>query len=429
MYHVAPVSRKRLEEHAAYAGQHALDAIRALAAPLRGTRVLHLSPSPCGGPAELLHSLVPLLRDLGLEAEWQIARGEPDFGPTARLVDEALHGRRVNWTPAAAERWRQHNARNVLDFDDRYDVVVVHGPQLAGLLAALAERGRAAQGGQWVWRCQVNANSAYPEVWEYLLPAVRRYDACVFAHPVFVPPGLERTLCLVIPPAIDPTSPRNMELPVDTVRALLVCHGLDPERPLVVQVAPLDPAFDPLGAIDVYRRAKAERPDLQLVLAHPLAETAADTWMWFEQALRHAGGDPDVRVLAGRGEAGHLTVNVAQRAASVVFQRSVPAGFALPLFEAQWKGRTVVAGLAGGLPEQIAHGQTGYLASDEAGLAQALVALIADPTRAARLGAAGREAVQQRHLVTHALADELRLLRGLLAGAPLGTGTGVRSHG
>ncbi len=201
-------------------------------------------------------------------------------------------------------------------------------------------------------------------------------------------------------------------------------HGVDPARPLIVQVGPIDPSFGAIQTVDLFRRAKARRRDLQLLLINPVAETSLEAWSLFERVVRHAGGDPDVHVLVGQGDVGHLAVNAAQRAANVVVQHSVPAGFWPPLWEAQWKGRPVIAGLAGGLPSQVVDGLTGYVAADDDAFVEAILELVSDSARSAQLGAAGRSLVRERYLITRFLMDQLRLFQGLLGQAGAGMARG-----
>lgn len=418
MYTPVHVPRRKLDDHRRYVEEEILEEIRSVASGLRGARILNLSLSPFGtGVAELLHGLVPLIRDLGLEADWQVVRDEGESCRAIRLMYEGLSGRRVDWTPEALESWRLCSAASAGMFDDSYDIVVIHDPQPAGLLPALEERGGKARNGKWVWHCHLDLRQAQPEVWESFLPTLRHYDAWVVADPSFTPSPLPDFSPRVIAPAIDPTHPRNAELGTRAIRELLTTHGLDWRQPLLVQIGPLDPSFDPMGAIDAYREAKAERPGLQLMLIQPTVESSMEAWSRFEQVARHAGGDSSARVLAGQGEVGHTLVNAAQRAASVVLQRSVPAGFATTLWEAQWKGRPVVAGRTGGLAAQLADGETGYLAATQHSFVEAILALLADPPHASRIGAAAREAVRRRQLITRYLLEELRLFKQLVDGA------------
>lgn len=66
--------------------------------------------------------------------------------------------------------------------------------------------------------------------------------------------------------------------------------------------------------------------------------------------------------------------------------------FGMALIEAQAAGLPVIAGRTGGVPEVVADGETGLLppVGDAAAFADAVAALIDDPARRARLGAAAR---------------------------------------
>ena len=85
----------------------------------------------------------------------------------------------------------------------------------------------------------------------------------------------------------------------------------------------------------------------------------------------------------------------------VVIKKSLEEGFGLGVTEAMWKQRAVVASAVGGRRKQIEHGVNGLLIRDprvleEAGMA--IANLLADPTRARRLGTAARRRVQRRFL-------------------------------
>lgn len=413
MYGSVQVSRRSLDEHRLHIGDETIDSLRSFALPLKGARILNLSISPFGtAVADLLHSLVPLLRDLGLQADWQVVACNAQFGSFSRLLYDSLCGRNIDWTSALYQDWLRYNNSIAQLFDQDYDLVLLHDPQLAGLPAALPNH--KARAAHWVWHCHLDLRNAQPEAWYMLFQSLQACDLCVFPNHAFAPQGLEGVATLVIPPAIDPTAARNVELPAISVRQLLGQHGIDPDRPLLVQAGPLDPAFDPTGAVDLYRQVKAHRPDLQLLLVHTLTENSIEAWARYERVARYTAGDPDAQVLVGQGDDGQLMVNAAQHRASVVVQRSVPAGYAIPVWEAQWKSRPVVVGTRGGLTSQIIDGVTGYIAGHDAGFVHAVLDLIADRDRASRLGKAGRHLVRQRYLITRFITDELRLTHALV---------------
>jgi glycosyltransferase involved in cell wall biosynthesis len=86
-------------------------------------------------------------------------------------------------------------------------------------------------------------------------------------------------------------------------------------------------------------------------------------------------------------------------------------GLPLVILEAMAHGKPVVATSVGGIPEIVRDGETGVLVPlrDSRALAQAVVALLDDPARAASLGAAGRAEVQGEFSST-AFERRLRLL-------------------
>src|SRR5207249_1263798 len=110
-----------------------------------------------------------------------------------------------------------------------------------------------------------------PLIWSFLRPYLANYDTAVFTRAEFVPHDIPVESIEIIAPAIDPESPKNMELSPEQVRRITRWLGLDVDRPLVVQVSRFDPWKDPLGVIRAYRLVKREVPDLQLALVGSLA--------------------------------------------------------------------------------------------------------------------------------------------------------------
>jgi spore coat protein SA len=92
--------------------------------------------------------------------------------------------------------------------------------------------------------------------------------------------------------------------------------------------------------------------------------------------------------------------------ADVYVQPSLFEAFGLPVAEAMASGVPVIGSDAGGIPEQVDDGVTGYLFpfGDSAALAGALTRVLCDPSLGAALGRAGRERV--RRLATWELAAE-----------------------
>ena len=410
-----PITPKALDDYRPIVGEAGIDEIRELAAPLAGARVLHLnSTSFGGGVAEILTTLVPLLNDAGLATDWQVIRGSDGFYQVTKAMHNSLQGMFVDWTPQMRETWLQENRRSAELFDETYDFVIVHDPQPAALLQSLREHDAGYAAGRWIWRCHIDLTEAQVQTWDLLKLYLREYDGAIFTSPDYIKEGLEGPQQFTVPPAIDPLSAKNIDLPPETHRAILERYGIDQRRPFIAQIARFDRWKDPLGAIEVYRLVKQDVPELQLVLVASMAHDDPEGWAWYERTVRRAGEDYDIHILSNLNGVGNVEVNAFQRA-QVVIQKSVREGFGLVVSEALWKGRPVVAGKVGGIPLQIIDGQTGYLVSTTEECAERVAALLSEPDVADRMGAAGREYVREHFLITRYLRDYLRIFR-ILAG-------------
>jgi len=387
-----PTTPKALQDYAPVIGEERVQEIRDLAAPLAGSRVLHLNATAFGGGvAEILGSLVPLMNDVGLQADWQVIKGNDEYFQVTKAMHNALQGMLIDWTPHMREVWLQNNLLNARLFDEEYDFVVVHDPQPAAVLGFMDDlRGRPAAG-HWLWRCHIDLTHAQVQVWDTLRPHLKAFDAAIFTLADYVKDDLGGPRTLVIPPAIDPLSPKNADLPDDVQQSILARYGVDPSRPLIAQISRFDPWKDPLGVIEVYRSVKRELPDLHLVLIASMAHDDPEGWAWYERTVRRAGDDYDIHILSNLNGVGNVEVNAFQRAAQVVIQKSVREGFGLVVSEALWKGRPVVAGKVGGIPLQIVDGKTGYLVSTVEECAQQVLFLLKNPAKAHEMGRAGRE--------------------------------------
>ena len=415
-----PTTPKALQDYAPVIGEERVREIRDLAAPLAGARVLHINATAFGGGvAELLGSLVPLMNDAGLRAGWQVMNGSEEFFQVTKAMHNALQGMLIDWTPHMREVWLHNNLLNAQLFDEDYDFVIVHDPQPAAILGFIAELQRRHPAGYWLWRCHIDLTHAQVQVWDTLRPHLEGYDGAIFTLADYVKEDLGGPQTFVVPPAIDPLSAKNAELPEDVQQGILARYGIDPAKPLLVQVSRFDPWKDPLGVIEVYRAIKREMPDLHLVLIASMAHDDPEGWAWYERTVRRAGDDYDIHILSNLNGVGNVEVNAFQRAADVVIQKSVREGFGLVVSEALWKGRPVVAGNVGGIPLQIVNGKTGYLVNTVEECVQRVLSLLKDPEKAREMGRAGREFVRDNFLITRYLRDYLRVFREMRGIEPL----------
>lgn len=228
----------------------AVDKLRAAAAGtverLRGRRVWMVnSTSQGGGVAEMLPTMVSLLRDLGIATEWVVIDADdPEFFAITKSVHNRIHGesdghvldRRAR---ACYEATNAANAAFLLERVRDGDIVVVHDPQPMALAAQLRQERSVTT----VWRCHIgldDANAATASAWEFLEPYAAAYDRAVFSAPEYVP-GMFRDRACVIWPSINPLTPKNRFLHIRLIVDILSNSGL--------AVAPAPLLTDPYPAL------------------------------------------------------------------------------------------------------------------------------------------------------------------------------------
>jgi len=414
MLGTVPLTPKALDDYRPVIGDERIEEIRRLARPLAGARVLHLNATSFGGGvAEILTALVPLMNDLGLAADWQVISGADEFYQVTKAMHNSLQGMYLDWTPEMRDVWLRYNRLNAELFDEQYDFVIIHDPQPAALRACLSELRPACAAGAWIWRCHIDLTDAQVQTWDLLRHYVNGFDGAIFTAADYIKDDLEGPQRFIVPPAIDPLSAKNVDLPEEAWHEILHRYGLDHQRPLIAQISRFDPWKDPLGVIEVYRLVKREHPDLQLVLVASMAHDDPEGWAWYERTVRRAGEDFDIHILSNLNGVGNVEVNAFQRSARVVIQKSVREGFGLVVSEALWKRRPVVAGKVGGIPLQLIDGETGYLVGTTEECAGRVSELLSDQALADRMGAAGREFVREHFLITRYLRDYLRVFQTL----------------
>jgi trehalose synthase len=404
------VGERSVEAYRGVARDDLMDGLRQAARDLRGARVLHINATPYGGGvSELLRSVVPLLNDLGLVADWRIISGNEAFFEITKTLHNGLQGAPTALTDEQKATYIDSSRANAVAFEEEYDFIFVHDPQPAALLP-LRGKGRS----RWIWRCHIDTSGPNERVWEFLRQFLTDYDAAIFTMPEFVPPDFPIRRVEIIPPAIDPLSPKNIDLGLTTARGVLDWIGIRTDRPLVTQVSRFDPWKDPMGVIAAYRIARNEFPDLQLALVGSLALDDPEGNRIYREILGQTREDRRIHVFTNLLGIGNIEVNAFQRLSSVVIQKSLREGFGLVVSEALWKGTPVVAGRAGGIPLQMgADGGPagGILVDDVPSCANAIVELLRSPERARELGERGRERVRNHFLISRLVLNELLVMR------------------
>ena len=418
MLQLVNVGHKSLADYATIATRGLMDEIRRLAEPLESKRVVHLSATAFGGGvAEINYTLIPLMQDAGLDVEWRIIHGQEEFFNVTKTIHNALQGAPEALSADDKAIFLRYQELNAAEFEDDADFVIVHDPQPVGMIDFFPD-----SSAKWIWRGHIDFSTPNKEVFDFLLPSIRRYDAAIFHMREYVPKVSGLPECYIWPPAIDPLAPKNMALSAEDAAYIVDQFGIDVERPLLTQVSRFDPWKDPLGVIDAYRGVKEEFPDVQLALVGSMAHDDPEGWDYYNQTVSYAGGDPDIYVLSNLNNVGAVEVNAFQVHSGAVLQKSIREGFGLTVTEALWKTRPTVAGRVGGIVAQIRDGETGWLVDSSSQAAEACVEILRDPMAARLRALAGKEDVRRQFLTPRLLRDWLALFNLLLGDEEAGAG-------
>jgi trehalose synthase len=395
----------RIDDYVPIVGQSTVDELRMLADCLQGVSIQNINSTAVGGGvAEILTRMIPLLKQLNVNARWDVIKGDERFFVTTKKMHNALHGVQVEITDAEYEAFLDVNRSNAAELQFA-DLVFVHDPQPI----ALVER-RASVGKHWIWRCHIDFSRPDPGVWNFLRTYIQSYHAAVFSAPAFA-----RDLPIpqvLISPSIDPLSDKNRDLTEEEIASVFNRFGVDRSRPVVTQISRFDFLKDPLGVIKAYKIAK-KRVDIQLVLAGGGATDDPEGPQVMAQVQEEAAKDKDIFAIFLPPGA-DLEINALQRGSAVVLQKSLREGFGLTVAEAMWKAKPVIAGAVGGIPLQITHRYSGILTHSIQGTGQAIKQLINEPEYARTLGMNAREHIKNNFLITRHIKDYLLLFLSLL---------------
>lgn len=402
-----------LRQYAAILGESVIDHLCQLAEPLRDLDVVHVnSTREGGGVAEILHRLIPLKKELGIRAGWEVVSGDTLYYQCTKKMHNTLQGDREEIPETLLKHYEATNAHNYKRIKERLaaaDVVFIHDPQPAPLLNLCPRRK-----GKWVWRCHIDVSRPHRSIWKYLEQFVQGYDASIYSLPAFAQ-RMDHPL-YIIAPSIDPLSDKNVDLEDQEIQLVYKTYDIDPERPVICQISRFDRFKDPLGVIHAYQMAKAFGPPLQLILAGGTATDDPEGEEVLADVKTAAGGDEDIHILLLPPDA-HRTINALQRISDVVVQKSIKEGFGLTVTEAMWKGKPVIGGNAGGIRIQIFNHYTGFLVNTPEGAALRIRYLLKHKNRCLAMGETARAFVLENYLLTRQLREYLTLMVAMIRGA------------
>jgi trehalose synthase len=394
----------RIEDYTEIVGQPTIDELFHLSKHLEGKRIQNVNSTAVGGGvAEILTRMIPLLNQLGVQARWDVIKGNEKFFVVTKKFHNGLHGVPVSVSKEEFEWFQEVNRENAAEMSFE-DIVFIHDPQPIGLIERRKDVGR-----NWIWRCHIDFSRPDKTIWDFLERYIRLYDSAVFSAPSFA-----RRLSIpqvLVPPSIDPLSEKNKDLPEEMVDKVFAQFNIDRSRPVVTQISRFDFLKDPLGVIQAYKLVK-QHTDVQLVLAGGGATDDPEGPAIMHQVQEEASKDKDIFVLF-LPPSSDIEINALQRGSTIILQKSLKEGFGLTVSEALWKAKPTIASAVGGIPLQIAHKYSGILTHSIEGTSYWIKQLINEPEYAQRLGKNGKEHIKNNFLITRHIKDYLLLFLSL----------------
>jgi len=405
---------QKLEKYQGIISDELLEGIKNLAKDFKGLKVIMVNSTPRGGGvAEVLKSLVPLMKGAGLKAEWYTIPPREDFFKITKEIHNALQGKEYTFPFWHRVRYLEHMERSAfLMRDMKADIWIIHDPQPAGVILYLPHFHPS------ICRLHIDLTSPNPEAWNFFVGIFRMYNKVILTSKEFIQKEIKER-ALTFPPAIDPLMEKNKPLELKKARLILESFGIDVKKPLISQVSRFDPWKDPLGVIEAYKLAKKKIPDLQLALDGLfLARDDPEAMKIFKEVEKTVEGDPNIFLFSNPDQIGSLKVdifvNAFQTASDIILQKSIREGFNLSVTEAMWKRKAVIGGKVGGIKLQIQDGKNGFLVSNPKEMAKRIAQLIKNPQLVEELGKAARETVQEKFLIPRLLRDYLKLFKEVI---------------
>jgi trehalose synthase len=360
-----------------------------------------------GGVAEILDSLVPLMNNVGIEADWRILRGSPDLFTITKKFHNALQGDSINLSDIKKQLYVGANEAFSTYCHIEHECVIIHDPQPLPLIRFYKKSQ------PWVWRCHIDLTDPNTKLWEFIKGFILKYDMVIVSSERYKKDDLPVEQRIIVP-AIDPLSLKNRDLSEKDILKYVKKAGIPNDKPVIAQVSRMDPWKDPVGLFEIFKRVK-EKVDCRLVYCYDMAIDDPEGTSVYSKVYRKAKKlieKGDVVFVVGKNQ---ILVNAIQRFSTVLVQNSIREGFCLAITEGLWKGKPMVATNVGGIPLQITNGEDGFLVEprEKDEFAERIIEILKNPSLAQEMGKKGKERVKEQFLVTRLLSDYLDLFNDM----------------
>ncbi len=402
------------EYYLPFIGQQRVDELKRLAEPVRDKEWANINSTFMGGGvAEMLQSVIPLTRGLGINADWYVIQGYDGFFNVTKKFHNLLQGVKQPITMeeifgAYLDTIDENSKKTFI----ASDMVVVHDPQPAALIM------NGVMYGNVLWRCHIDTSAPDKVIWRFLLPYINQCAGAIFTMPEYIGPGLQVPIYQIYP-CIDPLVKKNHQYTdkeaIDVLAPLFNEHNIDPERPILAAISRYDIHKNQKTILKAFQKMRDEKKSAPAPYLIFLGNTASDDpegGAMLEELIKQAGDDPDVRFWVNV-ENNDPVVGSLMHLAKAFVHISTREGFGLVVTEAMWQGTPVIGSKVGGIVKQVLEGKTGYLVDplEIDSIADKMAFLLEHPDEAKALGENGREHVRSNFLIPEIIRRYLILLQ------------------
>ncbi len=410
-----PLEAVNVDLYKKFAGDRAIEELKWLADPLKGKVWANVNSTFVGGGvAEMLRSVVPFAKGLGIRCRWFVIEGTLEFFTVTKKFHNMLQGIKSKITMeeifhAYLENIRQNLKKTTIPAH----MVIVHDPQPAAAIMSGNIFGYV------LWRCHIDTSEASRRIWRFLLPYVNHYDGAIFTCPEFAKPGLNIPV-YSISPAIDPLKQKNKqytrEEALSIVAPLFAKHKIDPARPFILAVSRYDIHKNQRSIIKAFKKLKKELsrevPSPMLIIVGNMASDDPEGEKMYKTILKEIGNNKDLLPLLNIEDNDRI-IGALMKLATCFVHVSTKEGFGLVVTEALWQGTPVIGSSVGGIKKQVISGTTGFLVEpfEIEKIVKHMLFFLQNKKERDTLGNNGKEHVRENFLLPSLVRKYILLMR------------------
>ena len=395
-------------------GEKEIEDLRQIAGKLEGKKWAHVNSTfTGGGVAEMLKSVVPLARGLGLDCIWYCIEATDDFYNVTKKFHNIIQGLDQHFTiEELLDLYVNTNRRNFENNRIVADYSVVHDPQpCASIVHGEYE-------GKLVWRCHIDTSEANDLIWNFLLPYINNYDGVIFSHPDFIKAGVKKPV-FQIPPSIDPLTAKNKQKTtqesLQILGELLNEYDIDPERPIILAVSRYDIHKNQETIVKTFQELKKDKECVKLkpllIIVGNSATDDPEGMEMYKKITDLIADDEDIYALLNIPN-NDENIGALMKIADIFVHIATKEGFGLVVTEAMWQGTPVIGSNVGGIKLQVINDKTGYLVNpfEVDRIKTYIKHLLTNSEERKRLGHNAIEHVRSNFMITNLVKRHLILM-------------------